>query len=196
VSIFFGLTESRVEHVECHLIALSRASDSDKSLVTVVLGLVDFDDAATEVSNLVDLGTALANNGTNHVVGDEDLLCDRLTWHGAWHLRMCLAVGRSLWHLTVALLWLWGPITWLTWTAGRLCIGDLLRIGLVRLGGWLSILRVRSGSCSLLLRWLSTVSPVRIWVAVLTASGLRYVWHNLHATRDNASRATTSGSIS
>jgi len=73
--------KSRVEHIECHLVALCRASDSDKSLVAVVLRFVDLDHTATKVSDLVDLGTTLANNGTDHVVGDEDLLCDRLTWH-------------------------------------------------------------------------------------------------------------------
>ena len=81
VSIFLGLTKSRVEHVECHLVALSRASNSDKSLVTVVLGFVDLDDTTTEMPNLIDFGTALTDDGTDHVVRNEDLLGDGLTWH-------------------------------------------------------------------------------------------------------------------
>jgi len=196
VSIFLGLTKSRVEHIECHLVALSRASNSDKSLVTVVLGFIDLDHAATEMSDLVDLGTTLANDGTDHVIRNEDLLGDRLTWHGARQLRMRLAVGCRLWYLTISLLRLWSTITWLAWTARGLCIGNLLRIRLVGLWCWLSILRVCTTTTSLLLRRLSAMSPVRVWVAVLTTGRLGYVWHNLHATRDNTSRTATSGSIS
>lgn len=131
VSIFLGLTKSRVEHIECHLIALGRASNSDKSLVTVVLRFVDLDDAATEMSDLIDFGTTLANNGTDHVVGDEDLLCDRLTWHGAWHLRMSLALGTSLGHLTVSWLGLWATIAWLARAPRRLRVCSLRRVRLV-----------------------------------------------------------------
>ena len=68
------LTEPRVEEVERHAVALLRAGDRDEPLVGVVLRLVDLDLAATDLANLIDLGATLADDGTDHVVGDVDLL--------------------------------------------------------------------------------------------------------------------------
>lgn len=74
------LTKARVEHVQCHLVALLRSSDGNKALVAVVGRFVDFDDATAQLSNLVDLSTTLTNDGSDHIVGDVDLLCKRLRY--------------------------------------------------------------------------------------------------------------------
>lgn len=67
-------TKSRIQHVESHLVALLCAGDSNQSLIAVILRLVDLDDTSTELSDLVDLSSTLTNDGTNHVVWNEDLL--------------------------------------------------------------------------------------------------------------------------
>lgn len=74
VIICFELTKSRIQHVECHSVTLFRTGDGNKALVAVVLRLVDLNDTTAHLSDLVDLLTALTNNGTDHVVGDKYLL--------------------------------------------------------------------------------------------------------------------------
>ena len=76
-------TQSGIEHVKCHLVALRCTGNRHQSLVAVVLRLVNLNDASAELSNLVDLSSALADDGTNHVVGDEDLLRQRLARYHA-----------------------------------------------------------------------------------------------------------------
>lgn len=71
----FGLlTKTRIEHEERHLVALLCTSDGNKTLVAVVLRLINLDDTSTELAYLVDLCTALSDDSADHVVGDEDLL--------------------------------------------------------------------------------------------------------------------------
>lgn len=72
-------TESRIEHIQRHLVALLCPRDRDKSFVAVILRFVDFDDTAAEVSDLVDLRTTLANDSSYHIIWYEDLLCQWLT---------------------------------------------------------------------------------------------------------------------
>lgn len=69
-----NLTKARIEHVQSHLVALLRSGNSDKALVAVVGWFVDLDDASAQLSNFVDLSTALTNDSSDHVVGDVDLL--------------------------------------------------------------------------------------------------------------------------
>ena len=73
------------------MIALCGSSDSDQALVAVILGLVDLDDTAAKLSDLIDLGASLANDSSNHIIWNEDLLGQWLTrnnrrgWAtGAW----------------------------------------------------------------------------------------------------------------
>ena len=75
------LTKSGIQHVERHLVGLLCSCDSNQTLIAVVLRLVDFDHATTKLPDLVDLRSALANDSTDHVVWNEDLLRKRLTWH-------------------------------------------------------------------------------------------------------------------
>lgn len=85
VRVLARFSETRVQHVERHLVALLCSSDGDEALVVVVLRLVDLDDAARKLSNFVDLGTTLSNDGADHVVGNEDLLRNGLSWNHALH---------------------------------------------------------------------------------------------------------------
>ena len=68
------LTKSRVEHVERHPVALLSARNRDETLVVVILRLVDLDDAAADLADLIDLLATLADNSPHHIIRDEDLL--------------------------------------------------------------------------------------------------------------------------
>ena len=107
MKLVLQLTQTRVQHVQCHRVALLSAGDGDESFVAVVLWFVDLDDRAAELADLVDLGTTFANDGAHHVVRDEDLLGQRLSGHGSldWLLRGSGVIdGRT--GLVVASMWL------------------------------------------------------------------------------------------
>lgn len=100
------ITQSRIEHVQRHLVALRCTSDSNKSLVAVILRLIDFDDTPTQLADLVDLRTSLADDCPDHVVGDVDLLRQWLAWDNSLHrLRRGSSMGSR--HSTGCLR-LWG----------------------------------------------------------------------------------------
>lgn len=94
-----GHTESRVEHIQCHTIALLRTRYGDQSLVAVVLRLIDFDHTATDLSNFINLLATLANNSADHVIGNENLLRKRATGHAmlhGWALRAAMRLGTNM----------------------------------------------------------------------------------------------------
>jgi hypothetical protein len=70
-----------------------RAGDGYQTLVAVVSWLVDLDDTSTELADLVDLCAALSNDRTNHIVGNEYLLGERLAGHRNRRLVRCTAMG-------------------------------------------------------------------------------------------------------
>ena len=70
-----SLTESGIKHVERHLVTFLRARDGNQPLVAVVLWLIDLDYTAAKLAYLIDLGATLADDRTDHVVRNEDLLC-------------------------------------------------------------------------------------------------------------------------
>ena len=78
-----GRTKSRVQHVQSHLVALLGPGNCHQPLVAALLRFVDLDHTSAEMSDLVDLGSSLSDDRTDHVVRDEDLLGERLTRHGA-----------------------------------------------------------------------------------------------------------------
>lgn len=82
--MFFAL-ESAIKHIQGHLVALCSTRDRNQSLVAVVLRLIDLDNTATELSDLVDLRATLSNDSTNHIIWNEDLLSQRLAWNQALH---------------------------------------------------------------------------------------------------------------
>lgn len=95
VGVFVKLTQPRVQHKQCHLVALLCTGDRDKTLVAVVLRLVDLDHTAAELADLVDLCTTLSDDCSDHVVRDENLLGQRLAGHGLDWLLWWTRVARS-----------------------------------------------------------------------------------------------------
>jgi len=57
------------------LVTLLCACYRDQPLITIVLGLVDLDHTSAQLPNLIDLGASLADDGADHIIGDENLLC-------------------------------------------------------------------------------------------------------------------------
>lgn len=194
---FERLTKTRVQHEQSHLVAFLSTGDSDKTLVAVILRLVDLDNTTAELSDFVDLCSTLANNCANHIVGDENLLCQRLS---RYH-----TLDRLLWRASVA--------------GSRLSsVGGVrtIRVGCVRSSAGVCLARrastIMDGCLSVLLRCLSVRLLHRVtwlrralgWVratellrrAPLTTSRLRDVGYNLHTAGNDTGRSTTTGGIS
>src|SRR5271163_2522619 len=98
-------TKSRVEHVQCHLVALLGSRDRHQPLIAVVLWLIDLDHTSTQMSNFVDLGASLANDRTDHIIRNENLLCEWLSGKRTTHRLSGLTMRPRLWLLRL-LLWL------------------------------------------------------------------------------------------
>jgi hypothetical protein len=196
VGVLARLTQSGVKHVERHLVALLGTGDGDQTLVVVVLRLVDLDDTATQLAYLVDLGATLTDDRTHHVVGDEDLLGDRLARERGTALHRLLGGSRA----------------WLSWTSVTILLLWLLRasadVGSARGASTIAhlSLRVLHGRLALLVRhgvlWsgsasrlLSLPATVLIGVTHLAASVLRNVRDYLHAARHNSLRTTVTNSV-
>lgn len=185
------LTKSRVQHVQGHLVAFLSTSDGHQTLVAALLWLVDLDDASTEMSDFVDLGSALSDDRANHVVGDVDLLSQWLAGHHAAN-RSC---SRS---------------------AGLGGLGCSVRTGLVGtstgirgMGG--SAIRhgrlVDRGRSRLAMEVGNTVGTRRsaVRMRVMSSEGLRMtvlaadrlgdIGHHLHTARDGSSRTSAAGSV-
>lgn len=189
------LTKSRVEHVERHLIALLGTGDRDQTLVAVLLGLVDLDDTATQVTDLVDLGSSLSNDSANHVVGDVDLLGQWLAGHdtadGSGRRRpttsLCggrlrRTVGRGLVRASASIRGVGSS------TVGHRGLGyRSLRCRA------LEVRNAIAASCAAV--GVRVVTLEGVGMAVLPTSGLRHVRHNLHAARHSASRTAAAGGI-
>ena len=188
-------TKPRVEHVQRHLVALLSSCDSDKSFVAVILRFIDLDYTAAQVSNLVDLCTSLADDSSNHVVGDEYLLCEGLPGQSATHWLSWLTVWSRLWRDLAIRTWLMGSSTGVAGLARRVAIVErttLLRVRLVGLGRHLrSAILGSRGS----LWWLCVMALVGVWMPVLATSRLGHVRHNLHPTRNDSCRASTASCI-
>lgn len=182
-------TESGIQHVQSHLVTFLRSSDCNQAFVAIVLRFVDLDDAARELADLVDLGSSLSDDRADHVVGDEDLLGERLAGkHGHWIRGRASLGGRS----TVGLAGLmrssarissgvlgvrvvdWG----LRGRRGRLPveIGDTVGVG------GRALRRVR-------------VALIGFRVAVISVKGLRLVRNDLHSTGNGSSGSTGSRGV-
>ena len=68
------LTESRIQHVQRHLVTLLGSRDGHQTLIAAFLRLVDLDHTATQVPNLINLGPTFPDDSTDHVVGNVNLL--------------------------------------------------------------------------------------------------------------------------
>lgn len=184
-------TQSRIEHVQSHLIAFRRARYGHQSLIAVVLWLIDLDYAPTKLPDLVDLRTSLSNNGTDHIVWNEDLLRQRLTGYHSLHwLRRRPSVPRIS-SVTVSLLGLMRPSTGVAamWRPAIVYWSLRLLLRWLTVKIWYTI-GIRRSALSLIV-----VALVVVRMAVLSPRRLRHVRDNLHTPRHNASWSTTACSI-
>lgn len=190
------LTKTRIEHVKSHSVALFSTGDRDETLIAIVLRLIDLDHTATDLSDLIDLLSALADDGADHVVGDEDLLGQGRPWHTSMRGGTAVRTGMGSWtNMGRRMMRLGMRSAAIRSTGNRSTVRHwnrgmglrVLRMTAIRLG--IRVGRHVLGS--------SLIAP-RIVVAVskVAASGLGRVWNDLHTTRDRASRATTASSIS
>lgn len=174
------------------MIALCGSSDSDQALVAVILGLVDLDDTAAKLSDLIDLGASLANDSSNHIIWNEDLLGQWLTrnnrrgWAtGAW---LRLSKATMVW-----LLWLLGSDASITSNCGRSTIVHwyswLGLWGLTMGSIWLAVAVARS-------RVSTAIVAAVVGMSIISSGRLGNIRHNLHTTRNNTSRTSTSRSVS
>lgn len=185
---YFGTlsrTKSGIEHVKGHLVTLRSPCDSHQTLVAIILRLIDLDDTSTELPDFVDLRASFSDDCANHVIGYKDLLCERLTWHQSLDGllgRTSMAMRGRMTAMRLRLVGSSSSITMLR----RVCVVHR-RLGLLL--RWLAMqirYTIRVRRCSL---WLVVVSPIIIRVTVLTAGGLRHIWHDLHPSRNNTSWA-------
>ena len=184
------LTKSRIEHVQSHLVTLLGSRDCNQTLVTVILRLIDFDNTSAQLPYLVDLRAPLANNSSNHIIRNENLLGERLSrdhtldrllrWSGMTLLsstmllrlmRASTCIIRCLWS-TAIMYWLLLLLLWRLTMQVRYTV----RIGR----------RLVSLVC---------VTAVVVWMTVLSASRLRNIWNNLHASGHNTSRSAAPSGI-
>lgn len=186
-----SLTESRVQHVQSHTVALLRAGDGDQALVAVVLGLVDLDHTAADLPDFVDLLATFADDGADHVVGNVDLLCKRCTRHASTtvhglRLRSAVDMGASVGasvRLHVGLRAISAS------SLGTVVHWDR-RVGLSRMRGtavWRRIgLRHLLGARVMA----RVVSTVILTPSVVAASRLGHVGDDLHASRNSTCGST------
>lgn len=104
-------TEPRIEHIQSHLVALLRSCNCNKSFVAIVLRLVDLDNTATQMSDFINLCTSFTNDGSNHIVGNENLLSERLTRQGATYRLSWLTMRSRLLRYLAIRAWLMGTST-------------------------------------------------------------------------------------
>jgi hypothetical protein len=185
------LTKPGVQHIQGHLIALSGPSNCNQSLVAVVLWFVYLDDTTAELPDLIDLRSALANDCTNHVIWNENLLGQRLARHDALHRldrRTSVRLGTNMASL-LRLLRTYATVAgngWraaiVHWYGSRLLLRDLALSIRMSIGiAWCGLPTVRA--------------PVVIWVAIVSASWLGHVWNHLHSSRHYSRRATASRGV-
>lgn len=185
-------TQSCVQHVQRHLVALLRTRDRDQTLIAVFLRLIDLDHTATEVSDLVDLGTTLTDDGADHIVGNVDLLGNglarnntgkRLSSRAAVRLGMRSSVRSRLMRASTGI---WSTSCTTAIVQRRLCNWSLS--SRTAMGIWCA---VGAGAGSVVL-WV--VTSGRIGMTVLSASRLRDIRNDLHTAGYDTSRtAATSG---
>lgn len=159
------------------------------------MGFVNLDNTTTDLAYLIDLLTTFADDGTDHIVGDVDLLSHGCSSNAAVHwlgrrtsvrvgtTDMGRMVGRHMRRSTVAS----SGLRCIVHRYGRVGLRSscVVRVGLLGVRGRRQV--VSTGVRS---------SPVVLTVAEVAASWLRAIRNNLHTAGYNAGRTTTSSSIS
>jgi hypothetical protein len=177
------------------LITLRGTSDSDETFVAALLGFVDLDDAATQVTYFVNLSTTLSDDGTDHVVGNINLLSQWLARHGAAYR------SRGSWGTTSR-----GGLL-RSANIGSGLMGSCATVGSLGCGGEVhgslgnrsrSRLAVKVGNTVRTATGAVGVGVVTlesIGMAVLTAGRLGNVRDDLHAARDSTCRTAAASSV-
>lgn len=195
------LTEARVEHIERHPVALLSASDCDETLVAVVLWFINLNHAATDLTDLVDLLAALADDRANHVIGNVDLLGERTrtprttrttgTTGDGRAVGTGGAVGASRTSWVRLHVWSGSSVP----SSSVAAIGHLnggIRVGLMRVA---ILRRILLGRYVVATR-IRTTAVVVLAVAVVARSRLRVVGNHLQATRHSAGWAAAARCVS
>lgn len=193
----FELTKSRVEHVKRHSVTLLCARDRDQTLIAIVLRLVDLDNTTADLADLVDLLATLTNDGSDHIVRNEDLLSQWSTGHtsassassATMHrrsMRSSMVLGtRSMSRLVRRHVRCSSTIAS---GLGSIVHGDT-GTGLGSSSVRMILLGIRVGR-HLMRAGIRTPSVI-LTVAEVAAGRLRSIRDHLHSTRDDSSRAAT-----
>ena len=173
------------------MIALLGTSNSNQALIAIILRLIDLDDTPRKLANLINLGTALADDCADHIIRDKDLLGEGLARQHVCH-RVC---GRSLLRgrASTCLARLVGACT-------RVCIGSL-RVRVVNGGlgdgcrGWAVEIGDAIGVSRCALGTV-VVAFISVRIPIGSVHRLWLVGDNLHPPRDWASGAAGAGCVS
>lgn len=192
------LTKTGIQHVQSHSVTLFGTSDSDQSLIAIVLGLVDLDDASTDLANFVDLLSTLTNDGTDHIVRNVNLLSHGSTGHTGTTVHGLLALRSSMGlragDMTTLVR---GHVRSSTVTTGSLrgivqrCAGSGLGYSAV-VRGLLLRIRIRR---QVVVRSRIGTSAIVLSLSKVASGWLGAVRDYLHAARYNTCRATTAGCV-
>lgn len=87
--------QPRIQHIKRHLVTLRRPCNRHQTLIAIILRLINLDHRSTQLANFIDFRSALANDRTDHVVRDVDLLRqwlardNALQWLNWWSSMAC-----------------------------------------------------------------------------------------------------------
>lgn len=186
---FSQRTESRIQHVERHLVALLRSRDRDQPFITIVLWFINLDNTSGELAYFVDLCASLADDRADHVVRNKDLLSEGLAGKHSHRVRSCSSLGGGS---TVSL-------AGLVRSSARVA-GSVLGVGVVDggLGSRRRRLSVEVGDTVGVGR--RTLRRVRVAlvglrVAVVSVERLRLVRNDLHSPGNRSSWSAGSSSV-
>lgn len=143
------------------------------------------------MSDLIDLGSTLADNGTNHIVGDVDLLSQWLARHDATNRSSsrgaCLSglgcsIGSGLSRTSTGVRGMGSSAIWHSGLRDRGGCRLAMEVGNA-IGTCRSPIGVR------------VMSSEGIRMTILATDGLRNIRYHLHAARDGSSRTSAPGSV-
>ena len=193
-AVVLKLTQTLVQEVERHAVALLCTGDGDETLVAVVLRFINLDHTARDLPDLVDLLSTLADDSANHVVGDVDLL-----GKGSSYGRAMRASGMGSRAASMADMGrnVRGGGTVATGGVGTVMHRDG-GVGLGRVRGtiWRRVLVGRHAATAVVGPGIGAVALVKVAVAKAAASGLGNVGDNLKSTGNRGSGASATGGIS
>lgn len=163
------------------------------------MGFVDLDHTAADLAYFVDLLATLANDGTNHIVGNVDLLGERCAGHGSTGNWLPMGADVRL-RTSMAPMLLRGHVrTGATVASGS---GRMAAVGNSRSGAGVSLVRMTIPLGWVLLvgrhvvgAGVGTAAGVVVAVSIVPSGRLRGVGDNLQAAWHGASGSTATGGV-